>query len=179
MSATGSASVVGSTEAALHQAVRASLQAFGLEASVVWSTRTQGGRTTWRATLTPPSPAHSSASDAPAALPARRWSKVAEALQSLCEAALVVRGDASGVEVLLPAIVEGDGGLGLADEDEALVQAALRLGRLAATQKRPFALGPMSANERRLVHNALSELAGVRTQSEGEGIYRRLWVLPR
>jgi spoIIIJ-associated protein len=105
---------------------------------------------------------------------------VAEALQSLCDAMLVVRGDASSaVEVLLPAVVEGDGTLGLADEDEALVQAALRLGRLAAAQKRTFALGPMSANERRLVHNALSELAGVRTQSEGEGIYRRLWVLPR
>jgi hypothetical protein len=175
MSAAGTAVEAGSMEAALHQAVRSSLQSFGLEASVVWSTRTQGGRTTWRATLTPPSPAP----EAPATLPARRWSKVAEALQSLCEASLVVRGETAGVEVLLPAIVEGDAAVGLADEDEALVQAALRLGRLAASQKRSFALGPMSANERRLVHNALSELAGVRTQSEGEGIYRRLWVLPR
>ncbi len=173
MSAAG---VTVSTESALHQAVRAALQAFGLEASVVWSTRSQGGRTTWRATLTPPSPTP----DVPAALPPRRWSKVAEALQSLCEAALLVRGElSSAVEVLLPAVVEGDAAVGLADEDEALVQAALRLGRVAAAQKRSFALGPMSANERRLVHNALSELTSVRTQSEGEGIYRRLWVLPR
>jgi hypothetical protein len=172
----GNGTAAGSTEAVLHHAVRSALPLFGLDASVVWSARSQGGRTIWKATLTPPSPSAQTAS----ALPPRRWSKVAEALQSLCEAALLVRGETSAaVEVLLPAIVEGDAVVGLADEDEALVQAALRLGRVAAAQGRAFALGPMSANERRLVHNALSELPGVRTQSEGEGIYRRLWVLPR
>lgn len=37
----------------------------------------------------------------------------------------------------------------------------------------------LSASERRVVHVALSEHSQVRTESEGEGIYRVLKVLPR
>jgi hypothetical protein len=168
---TGASATGASTEAVLHQSLRAGLAAFGLEASLVWTSRQQGGRTLWQGTLTPPSPSP---------LPPRRWASVAQALQALAEAALVARGEASAaVEVLSAAASAGESAPGPGDDDEALVQAALRLGRLAAAQGRGFALGPMSANERRLVHQALSELPSVRTQSEGEGIYRRLWVLPR
>jgi hypothetical protein len=127
MSAAGTAVEAGSMEAALHQAVRASLQSFGLEASVVWSTRTQGGRTTWRATLTPPSPTP----EAPAMLPARRWSKVAEALQSLCETTLVVRGEASSA-VLGAAAVNAD-----YDATLAAIQVQERAAQVAASTAAP------------------------------------------
>ena len=53
--------------------------------------------------------------------------------------------------------------------------------RLAATvirTGRAVAIAPMSARERRLVHLALLEVAGVATRSEGEGLFRQLVVLP-
>lgn len=43
---------------------------------------------------------------------------------------------------------------------------------------RPYHFDPMSAMERRVVHMALSEISGVRTQSEGEGRYRHVVVFP-
>ena len=39
-------------------------------------------------------------------------------------------------------------------------------------------LQPMSAGDRRLVHLALAEEAGVRTESEGSGMYRRVLIFP-
>jgi spoIIIJ-associated protein len=40
------------------------------------------------------------------------------------------------------------------------------------------AIAPISARERRQIHLALVEVAGVTTRSEGEGIFRQLVVLP-
>jgi len=44
--------------------------------------------------------------------------------------------------------------------------------------KSPFRFNPMSARERRIVHLALQEQAGVRTASEGEGEERQVVVYP-
>jgi len=42
----------------------------------------------------------------------------------------------------------------------------------------PFALGPMNARERRVIHLALRNQAEVRTESEGQGPDRRVVILP-
>ena len=44
--------------------------------------------------------------------------------------------------------------------------------------KQPFRFNPMSARERRIVHLALQEEAGVRTSSEGDGEERQVVVFP-
>ena len=42
----------------------------------------------------------------------------------------------------------------------------------------PFALGPMSPRERRIIHLALRDLANLRTVSEGVGNERKVVILP-
>jgi spoIIIJ-associated protein len=46
------------------------------------------------------------------------------------------------------------------------------------TSKRPFTFEPMSPNERRIVHLALADQTGVRTESQGEGEDRKVTVFP-
>lgn len=43
---------------------------------------------------------------------------------------------------------------------------------------RPYHFDPMSAMERRVVHMAMSEIGGLRTESEGEGRRRHVVVFP-
>ncbi len=162
---------VPSAETFVHDAVSAALRAFGLAASLALSTPPAGaGRRVLRVKLLP-APGTS--------LSPRRWGQAAGALQALAEAALVARGE-PGLSVELS--VPEQSGLQAGHDpepDDALARAVRVVARRAAALGRPFALGPMSAVERRLVHQALSDLAEVHTQSEGEGIYRRLWVMPR
>jgi spoIIIJ-associated protein len=44
--------------------------------------------------------------------------------------------------------------------------------------KVPFVFDPMNAQDRRIIHNSLVELSGVRTESEGDGQMRRVKILP-
>jgi len=44
--------------------------------------------------------------------------------------------------------------------------------------KTAFIFDPMSAQDRRIVHNVLVEFEGVRTESEGDGQMRRVKILP-
>ena len=44
--------------------------------------------------------------------------------------------------------------------------------------KKPFIFEPMSPSERRIVHLALAEISGVRTESHGEGEDRKVTVFP-
>jgi predicted RNA-binding protein Jag len=102
----------------------------------------------------------------------RRWVQVASALQTLLETAVSRRGfGSSAIEVQVQeAVTTGESGL----------LAAVRQAAEAAVQRgRAFALGPMSVADRRQVHHALSDFPGVWTQSEGDGIFRRLWIIPR
>jgi spoIIIJ-associated protein len=46
------------------------------------------------------------------------------------------------------------------------------------TSKQPFKLNPMNARERRIVHLALQEIAGVKTESEGVGERRQVVIYP-
>jgi predicted RNA-binding protein Jag len=105
----------------------------------------------------------------------RRWVQVASAVQTLLETAVVQKGFGHAsleVQIQEAASPDASGELGLV--------AAVRLAAERAVQGgRAFALGPMSVADRRQVHQALAELPQVWTQSEGEGIFRRLWIIPR
>jgi len=46
------------------------------------------------------------------------------------------------------------------------------------TSKQPFRLNPMSSRERRIVHMALKEMPGVRTESVGAGEERQVVIHP-
>lgn len=151
------------------RALSGALEAFGLACGLETKSRPAQGRTVVRITLVP-------APDQP--LSPRRWGLVAASLQSLAEAALVARGTTDvAVEVSGPERPPeaGEG----AEAEDGLVRAAREAARRAAATGRAFALGPMNPVERRLVHQAIGELPDVWTQSDGEGIYRRLWVVPR
>jgi spoIIIJ-associated protein len=61
---------------------------------------------------------------------------------------------------------------------EALTELARRLGEEVARTGKAIAVNPMSAHDRRIIHLALKEKAGITTRSEGEGAERRLLVVP-
>lgn len=46
------------------------------------------------------------------------------------------------------------------------------------TSKQPFRLNPMSSRERRIVHLALKDMPGIRTESTGTGDERQVVILP-
>jgi spoIIIJ-associated protein len=46
------------------------------------------------------------------------------------------------------------------------------------TSRQPFRMNPMSSRERRIVHLALKEVPGVRTESAGVGEHRQVVILP-
>ena len=55
---------------------------------------------------------------------------------------------------------------------------AQRLAKRVRTTGKPFTLDPMPANERRVIHMALSRNSQVTTESEGVGSERRLSIRP-
>lgn len=62
--------------------------------------------------------------------------------------------------------------------EESLIGLAERVARQVARNRRPIALEPMPANERRIVHMTLKSQPGVATSSSGEGALRRVTVFP-
>jgi spoIIIJ-associated protein len=62
--------------------------------------------------------------------------------------------------------------------EEALVKLAKNLAEKVVQTGRKEALEPMSAHDRRVIHLALKETAGIRTESEGEGSFRRIVISP-
>lgn len=144
--------------------------ALGLGAAFEVKTGGGEGREALRVVVTPPEPG------APGP---RRWAPVANALQTLLDASLAAQGFVDPpVEVSLrETVVEGRPPP--VREDVGLVAAARALAETSARLGRPFALGPMAVADRRQVHQALGDVPQVWTQSEGEGIFRRLWIVPR
>ncbi len=55
---------------------------------------------------------------------------------------------------------------------------ALKAAERVRVSKVPFVFDPMNAQDRRIIHTALVEIEGIRTESEGEGQMRRVKVLP-
>ena len=65
----------------------------------------------------------------------------------------------------------------LRDRELALMASAAA-ERVAKTGQ-PFPMGPMNSRERRLVHLALKDNSGVRTESEGAGPGRKVVIYPK
>ena len=153
----------------LRDSTSVALQAFGLEASLEVRSRTASGRPVVRATI---------GVAGTGTVSPRRWSQVAQALQSLAEVGAVARGlthvDFEVVlsDALLPEPVT-------AGPEEGLARAARKLARRASSLGRSVAIGPMGSASRRVLHEALGEVREVHSQSDGEGLLRRLWVMPR
>jgi spoIIIJ-associated protein len=61
---------------------------------------------------------------------------------------------------------------------ESLEAMAKRLAEKVLATRRPLEVDPMSPADRRVIHMALANVAGVTTRSEGEGMDRRLVILP-
>ena len=61
----------------------------------------------------------------------------------------------------------------------ALQALAWRIAEQVKTSRMPFALEPMSAFDRRIIHLTLAEHSDVTTQSSGEGEARKVVILPR
>ena len=61
---------------------------------------------------------------------------------------------------------------------ETLRGVAKRMSEKVLKYKRSFALEPMSAYERRIIHSACQEISGVTTRSIGEGADRKIVISP-
>src|SRR5688572_19391591 len=62
--------------------------------------------------------------------------------------------------------------------EESLIELAHRLSEKAIKTQKPIMVNPMSPHDRRIIHITLDKVAGVTTRSEGEGIFRRLLIVP-
>lgn len=65
-----------------------------------------------------------------------------------------------------------------ARHEDQLAEMAKRLGARVAKEGKIITFDPMSARDRRIVHMALREFPGVRTESRGEGQDRRVQIIP-
>ena len=61
---------------------------------------------------------------------------------------------------------------------ESLIQLAMECADQARERQEECELDPLPAHERRLIHNALSGLPGIRTYSEGDDPDRRVIIAP-
>jgi spoIIIJ-associated protein len=65
-----------------------------------------------------------------------------------------------------------------ARHEDQLSQMARRLAQRVATEGKVITFDPMSPRERRIVHMALRDIKGVRTESMGEEPQRRVQIIP-
>lgn len=65
-----------------------------------------------------------------------------------------------------------------ARHEDQLAQMAKRLAERVASEGKVITFDPMSARERRIVHMALRDVKGVRTESMGEEPQRRVQIIP-
>ena len=65
------------------------------------------------------------------------------------------------------------------NKKNSLKQLATRMAKKAKQTGKPALVGQMNAHDRRIVHLALKHDGGVRTQSMGEGLYRKLVIFPK
>lgn len=66
-----------------------------------------------------------------------------------------------------------------AKADVDLAQSARHMAERAVEEKRTFKLGPLDPRARRIVHMTLRDVTGVITKSEGEGVFRRVCIIPK
>lgn len=63
--------------------------------------------------------------------------------------------------------------------DVDLANSARQMAQRAIDENRVFKIGPLDPRARRVVHLTLRDLAGVATKSEGEGVFRRVCIIPK
>src|SRR5262249_51381758 len=63
--------------------------------------------------------------------------------------------------------------------EDSLADLARRLAEKAVKTGRPVPVEPMSPHDRRIIHVTLKEHTGVTTESEGEGMFRRVVIYPK
>jgi len=95
-----------------------------------------------------------------------------EAMQYLLEK-MVNKKSTNRVRVLVD--VEGY----LEKRKKNLQQLASRMAEKARRIKKPVTIGQMNSHDRRIVHIHLKDENGVRTQSIGDGYYRKLMIFPK
>ncbi len=62
--------------------------------------------------------------------------------------------------------------------DNGLISMAKRQAKRAVQQGKVITLEPMSARDRRVIHLSLAKFPGVTTKSDGEGLGRRIRIIP-
>ena len=62
---------------------------------------------------------------------------------------------------------------------ESLTQLALRMGEKAKRIRKPVTTNPMNPGDRRIVHLALKDDTGLDTRSRGEGLMKKVVIIPR
>jgi spoIIIJ-associated protein len=95
-----------------------------------------------------------------------------DALQVLCNRVARRGSDGRYASVVLDA--EGY----RARREQSLENMARRLGEQAVKEGTVITLEPLSPRDRRVVHMALARFPGVVTRSEGDGLERRLQIIP-
>ena len=95
-----------------------------------------------------------------------------EAIQYLLEK-MINKKSGNRVRVLVD--VEGY----LAKRKSNLQQMAMRMADKAKRTKKPVTIGQMNSHDRRIIHIQLKDERGVRTQSLGDGYYRKLMIFPK
>jgi spoIIIJ-associated protein len=63
--------------------------------------------------------------------------------------------------------------------EDSLADLARRLADKAMKSGRPVPVEPMSPHDRRIIHVTLADHSGVTTESEGEGLFRRVVIYPK
>ncbi len=107
-----------------------------------------------------------------AALLIGKHGQTLEALQYLTERAM----NRSGGQKLR---VEVDAAGYQAKRKENLVDQAKRMAQKAIKNYRPVTIGPLSPQDRRVIHLTLKPDQRVRTQSKGKGVIRKLTIYPK
>jgi spoIIIJ-associated protein len=80
-------------------------------------------------------------------------------------------GDGPGI------VVDAEGYRGR--REDSLTDLANRLAEKAIKGGRPVPVEPMNPHDRRLIHVALADHPDVTTESEGEGLFRRVVIFPK
>ena len=62
--------------------------------------------------------------------------------------------------------------------DRELIRLGLSMAKRAVERKRVISVHPMAAGERRAVHQTVTMVPGAHSVSEGEGLYRKLHIVP-
>lgn len=65
-----------------------------------------------------------------------------------------------------------------ARHEDQLAEMAQKLAKRVAAEGKVITFDPMNARDRRIVHMAVKDLPGVRTESQGEGPDRRVQIIP-